>query len=354
MTKQDQLSGEDALRALARALAPYLLDEIRGLLAEADRGLDLRYDETTCTVFVEVLGDQVLERALALFSLLAREGIVDSVTLADAISVAPRAISGHLTTPLKRRAKALKLPLPFFGGEGSRPDSGLLDPPPEIDTSRTHWQDHDGIALRMLSAIGRELACRRRREAESQVFDGRPLHTHNAALTPTGTEAAAAATDDEIWVFANSFQGYAVFGYDWLYQLALDAIPRWEEHHEVPSSLTLLRAVLFALARIERTTDYDGTAWAEHKWFMRTLARRIAAHVKAGEVEDEYEMAVVWIGSTASERAELWERVTAQEARAQPPTRPGATFVFVPSTLPESQELALMMRDVRQRGDADG
>ncbi len=304
-------------------------------------------------MFVEVLGDQVLERGLAFFSLLARAGTVDSVTLAHAIGVAPRAISGHLTTPLKRRAKALKLPLPFFGGEGSRPDSGLPDQPFDIDTSRTHWQDHDGIASRMLSTIRRELATRRRRETEAQVFDGRPLHTPNAALTPTGTEAAAAASDDEIWVFANSFQGYSVFGHERLYQLAQDAIPRWEEHHQVPSSLTLLRAVLFALARIERTTDYDGTAWREHKWLMRVLARRIAAHVKADAVEDEYQTAVVWAGSTASERAEPWEHLSAREARTQPPTHPGATFVFVPSTLPESQELALLMRATGQRGDED-
>ena len=285
--------------------------------------LDPGYDEQTCAEFVVGLGDQVLERSLELFSLLADRNVVDSVALAAALGVAPRAISGHLTTPLKRRAKALKLPLPFGGGEGARTDSGLPEPPPGTNGSRTLWQDRDGVAARMLEAVKTELVTRRRQKT-TQLSEGY-AHTSNAALTESGTEAIAGATDDDIWAFANTFQGDTVFDRDRLQQLAADAIARWEEHRQIPRTLTLRRAVLFAMARRERVINYDAAARAENKRYMRTLARMISVAVQAGDVEDEYEAAVAWSGSTASEREELWEEVPVEDVGLGPAPQAEAT-----------------------------
>jgi hypothetical protein len=52
------------------------------------------------------------------------------------------------------------LPLPFDGGEGALPWGGLPSPEPDDDRERTYWQDRNGIADRMVSALRRELAIR--------------------------------------------------------------------------------------------------------------------------------------------------------------------------------------------------
>jgi hypothetical protein len=65
-----------------------------------------------------------------------------------------------LTSPLKRRAKQLGLPLPFHGGEGSLAYGGIPDPQPDESPRRTYWSDRDGIARRMVEALEGELRSR--------------------------------------------------------------------------------------------------------------------------------------------------------------------------------------------------
>ena len=68
------------------------------------------YDAATCSTFVSALGDGVLENSFKFFGALHIRGEIGSVMLAELIGVdSPRAISGVLTTPLKRRAKRLGL-----------------------------------------------------------------------------------------------------------------------------------------------------------------------------------------------------------------------------------------------------
>ena len=109
------------------------------------------YDEATCAVYVTSLGDVVLDNAEIFFARLEQEGEIGSLALADAIGVAsPRNIAAVLTTPLKRRAKALSLPLPWAE---------------DAHGQRTVWLDRDGIAEPMLRAVREEKARRARRRA---------------------------------------------------------------------------------------------------------------------------------------------------------------------------------------------
>lgn len=131
-------------RIVARWLAPYIEEELAQLPARARRrgALTPEYDEATCTEFVVPLGDVVLRNGEVLFGWLASSGEITSLDLADELGVAsPRQISAVLTTPLKRRAKALQLPLPWNEGERD---------------GRTVWIGRDAIARRMLTAIQAE------------------------------------------------------------------------------------------------------------------------------------------------------------------------------------------------------
>jgi hypothetical protein len=155
-----RLSPEETLKLLARALAPYIAEELKRLDALANDELDPNYDARCCRRFVAELGDQVLRRAENFFEALARDGVIDSLSLASLLGVAPRELSGNLTTPLKRRAASLQLSLPFDGGLGGQPYGGIPNPSADMDSDRTHWQDRDGIARRMVAAIQDELAVR--------------------------------------------------------------------------------------------------------------------------------------------------------------------------------------------------
>ncbi len=142
---------EVAARALARWLAPYLAEEL-GLLGSPSRASRSEsYDDATCAVYVASLGDVVLDNAEVFFTRLGQEGEIGSLALADAIGVAsPRNIAAVLTTPLKKRAKALSLPLPWAE---------------DAHGQRTVWLDRDNIAERMLRAVRVERARRARRRA---------------------------------------------------------------------------------------------------------------------------------------------------------------------------------------------
>jgi hypothetical protein len=143
---------EAAARALAHWLAPYLAEEL-GLTPQPQlQPSPLEsYDEGTCTVFVSSLGDVVLDNAEVFFTRLAHDGEIGSLALADAIGVAsPRNIPAVLTTPVKKRAKALSLPLPWAE---------------DAHGQRTVWLNREGIAERMLHAVHEEKARRARRRA---------------------------------------------------------------------------------------------------------------------------------------------------------------------------------------------
>jgi hypothetical protein len=146
---------DKGLRVLAKALAPYLATELQkaGLADLAPASLQADYDARTCAVFTEGLTPNVLRRAKILFQLIADDGRTDSVTLSAALNASPREIGGSLTTPIKRRAAALGLPLPWDGGRGAEPYGGLPNPRPDDDPQRTYWADRKGIAKRMLKAI---------------------------------------------------------------------------------------------------------------------------------------------------------------------------------------------------------
>lgn len=147
---------DDALRALAKAIAPYVAEELRLLNQREYEALDPDYNERTCDRFVADLGPFVLERALLFFTALDRDQVLDSLQLAEMLAVAPRELSGNLTTPLKRRAKSLGLPLPFTGGRGDQLYGGIDDPAGDMDPQRTYWRDRAAIAERMSVALQRE------------------------------------------------------------------------------------------------------------------------------------------------------------------------------------------------------
>jgi hypothetical protein len=148
----EELSEEVVGRALARWLAPYLAHELAARHeTRGERRSDASYDASVCAEYVRNLGDVVLANAARLFGLLARDGEVGSLALVDAIGVdGPRAIPSVLTTPLKRRAKAMGLAYPW--------NEDVLD-------DRTLWVDRDGIATRMLTAISAEKDRRNGRRA---------------------------------------------------------------------------------------------------------------------------------------------------------------------------------------------
>lgn len=147
---------ETAMKALARALAPYMADELSRRVQAQDAS-NVNYDAATCARYVAELGTGVLQRSLILFDSLARDGRTDSPALSAALRCRPPALAGSLTTPIKRRAKTLGLPLPFDGGHGSVDFGGISDPLPGDDPGRTYWADRNGIAARMLQAVEDEL-----------------------------------------------------------------------------------------------------------------------------------------------------------------------------------------------------
>jgi len=136
----------DALRALARELAPLIAEEL-GLEPRSKPRLSHgRYDQRTITEFLSPLhlGDSVLLRARTFFKQLTREGQVGSLELVELLDLkGPTSIPANLTNPLKKRAARLGLGVPWEE-TADRED-------------RTVWVDRDGIAERMLEAIETEM-----------------------------------------------------------------------------------------------------------------------------------------------------------------------------------------------------
>lgn len=126
---------------MVRWLAPYIAEEL-GLRTPPPRSA--AYDNETCREYAMGLGTSVVARGDTMFGLLAERGKLGSLQLAEALGVAsPRALSGLLTTALKRRASALGLEPPWRVTEDA--------------DERTVWHDRDGIASRMRTAMQAEL-----------------------------------------------------------------------------------------------------------------------------------------------------------------------------------------------------
>jgi hypothetical protein len=142
----DRMSS-DALRALARELAPLIAEELglepKSRDAQSRRG---RYDHATIIEFLSPLhlGDTVLVRARTFFARLAEKGRVGSLELVELLDLkGPTSIPANLTNPLKKRAARLGLDLPWEETADRE--------------NRTVWVDRDGIAERMLRAIDEEV-----------------------------------------------------------------------------------------------------------------------------------------------------------------------------------------------------
>ena len=137
----------DALRALARELAPLIAEEL-GLEKPSARPATShgRYDHRTIVEFLSPLhlGDSVLLRARMFFAQLAKEGRVGSLELVELLDLkGATSIPANLTNPLKKRATRLGLPLPWEEDADRE--------------NRTVWLDRDDIAARMLEAIDAEI-----------------------------------------------------------------------------------------------------------------------------------------------------------------------------------------------------
>lgn len=145
---------EEAARALAAWLAPFIAKElgltdrsrggVGGLPLVADADVAAAYTPEVCSSFVSALGEKVLLNATTFFHALTKDGEIGSLQLAEMIGVgSPRNIPAVLTTPLKRRAKALRLPMPWV--ESTTPDD------------RTLWIGIDGLTRLMFHTLGLEI-----------------------------------------------------------------------------------------------------------------------------------------------------------------------------------------------------
>jgi hypothetical protein len=138
-------------RLLARWLTPYIKEGLGAPgVGDGETHQQLsHYTPDECASYVHALGDSVLAAAETFFGGLAAKGENDSLAVARALGLdTPRKIPAVLTTPLKRRAKALGWPYPWHQDD---------------ERERTVWIDRDGTAARMLVAIREERTMRARR-----------------------------------------------------------------------------------------------------------------------------------------------------------------------------------------------
>lgn len=163
-----------ALRALAKALAPYIAEELGlGSPALSARVSDEAWDDDQIREYVEELTPEVAARAVSFFGLL-KQGSLSSKALdrleepghnPDRPPAEPdrpwlgeadaRHLAGLVTTPLSRRAAALGLPAPFER---------------EVRRSETVWRDSLGLAERLELELQRRL----RHDAERRKTDEDP------------------------------------------------------------------------------------------------------------------------------------------------------------------------------------
>jgi len=127
-------------------------------------------------------------------------------------------------------------------------------------------------------------------------------HLSNADLSRAHLPADE-ASDDDLLVFARSFDGYEVWGGLRPVQMVTYRVSEtWQQTRELPRCLTVARTALFGEWRSERFVDYGGfgdsnSEWRTHRSYMRELARAISRLIANGEREDEHEAALDWIES---------------------------------------------------------
>ena len=142
---------EEAGRALAAWLAPYLAEHLGSPVepGETDviEGSTGDYTDEAVAEFVRGLGSKVLVNSKPFFAAMGERGQVGSLEVARMVGVSsPRNIPSVLTTPLKRRAKTMDLPLPWRSGADHE--------------DRTLWFSIDDLAERFVKAIDAELQTR--------------------------------------------------------------------------------------------------------------------------------------------------------------------------------------------------
>jgi hypothetical protein len=118
--------------------------------------------------FAAGLSESVLPRAEVMFDRLERDGIVSAGQLAEALDCRPAALGGLLLTPLRRRSRALELPLPYRPGRSPSGHRVLFD--------------EGGLAARMSVAL-RE-ARERREDSPVEREAAEPIAVASEALTP--------------------------------------------------------------------------------------------------------------------------------------------------------------------------
>jgi hypothetical protein len=148
---------DESAREFAKLLAPYVAQELRRtgaapeLAASEEMGQSAEivsaYGDDTCREFVSALGETVLENAAIFFRALRTDKTIGSLELAELLGVAsPRNLPSILTTPLKRRARALGLPVPWNTSADA--------------DDRTVWRSPPDVVRRMQRAINAELRSR--------------------------------------------------------------------------------------------------------------------------------------------------------------------------------------------------
>ncbi len=142
-------SSDDALRALARALAPLIADELGLERGPPAASLRSSYDAESCRRFVSALhlGDTVLLRSQKFFARLVGGGQIGSLELVALLKLkGATRIPANLTNSLKKQAARLGLAVPWAEDVGA--------------DGRTVWTDRDGNAARLLEAITEEIGRR--------------------------------------------------------------------------------------------------------------------------------------------------------------------------------------------------
>jgi hypothetical protein len=135
------------------------------------------YGPEISATFASGLRAEVAERGLLFFRRLAKDGEIDSAVAAELLGIKPTELAGRLMTPIRRRAEALSLALPYAIARAPK-------------TRQRIWRDHLGNAARLGEAL--EAVVVERATAGLPVLDAEPWAHEDAVGMPAAiTEAAA-------------------------------------------------------------------------------------------------------------------------------------------------------------------
>lgn len=128
------------------------------------------YGPEICATFASGLRAEVAERGLLFFRRLAKDGEIDSAVAAEILGVRPTELAGRLMTPIRRRAEALSLALPYAAARAPK-------------TRQRIWRDHLGNAARLGEAL--EAVVVERASAGLPVLSAEPPLYQDAVGSPT-------------------------------------------------------------------------------------------------------------------------------------------------------------------------